>query len=80
MLNVYMSYVESKQILRLALLVCQKEYKETVLLGLHTLTVLVSGLHWSDSARHFVKREGGQQRYREVGLCWMVSRLRGPGI
>lgn len=64
MLHVYISYLETKQRSRTgsSRLICQKQYKETVLLGLHTLKVMVSGQHWSESVSLFVKREGGQQR------------------
>lgn len=44
------------------------------------LRVLVSDRSWSECITQQVKREVGQQRGREVGLCWVASRLRGPGF
>lgn len=42
--------------------------------------VMVSDRCWSDCVRQPVKREAGQLRWREVALCRVASRLRGPGI
>lgn len=42
--------------------------------------VMTSGQHHSESIRHFVKGEGGQQRWGEVEPCRAANRLRASGI
>lgn len=42
--------------------------------------VMASGQHRSESVGHFVKGEGGQQRWGEVGPHRVANGLRGPGI